>query len=361
MRRALQLAADGVGFVEPNPPVGAVVVDADGTLLGEGRHERFGGTHAEVNALAAAGESARGKTLVLTLEPCSHHGKTGPCTEAIIAADIRRVVVGTVDPNPQVSGAGIARLRAAGIRVDVGILEEACRKRIAPFTKRVTTGLPWVHAKWAMTLDGRIATRDGHSQWISNEASRAVVHRLRGRMDALLVGAETAARDDPLLTARPPGPRVAARGVVSRSGRLSLDSRLARSAGAAPVFVTTLAGAPAEAAGALQAAGVEVLELPPSETGNDPDLGALLRVLGGRDATHVLVEGGGRLLGALHDADLIDEFHVFVAPKLCGGSQALAPVGGTGRARIAGESDLDDVTVETLDGDVYIHGFRKRP
>ncbi|MFQ5733472.1 MAG: bifunctional diaminohydroxyphosphoribosylaminopyrimidine deaminase/5-amino-6-(5-phosphoribosylamino)uracil reductase RibD [Planctomycetaceae bacterium] len=366
MRRALELASGGVGSVEPNPPVGAVVVDSAGALLGEGRHERFGGPHAEIHALKSAGERSRDATLVVTLEPCRHSGKTGPCTDAVISAGVRRVVVGTVDPNPQMSGEGVARLRAAGIQVDVGVLRDECERLIAPFAKWITTGLPWVHAKWAMTLDGKIAARTGHSQWISNVTSRAVVHRLRGRMDAVIVGAETAATDDPLLTARPPGPRVAARAVVSRSGRLRPDSQLALTAGDGPVLVTAVAGCCIESVEVLRAAGVEILELPPAEAvapsgARDADLLALLRVLGGRDAVHVLVEGGGRLLGAFLDAGLIDEFHVFIAPKLVGGSQSATPMGGLGRESISDRYDLENVSMDLLDGDVYIHGTRQRP
>jgi pyrimidine deaminase RibD-like protein len=192
MRRAIELARRGEGSVEPNPMVGAVLVDDRGACLGEGFHERFGGPHAEVHALTRAGEQARGATLYVTLEPCCHHGKTPPCVDALLAAGLRRVVVGMQDPFPLVAGGGIARLRQAGVDVDVGLLEPEVRRLTAPFRKRIETGLPWVHAKWAMTLDGKIASRTGHSRWISSAASRAVVHRLRGRMDAILIGIGTA-------------------------------------------------------------------------------------------------------------------------------------------------------------------------
>ena len=264
MSRALELAAGGIGAVEPNPPVGAVIVDSNGALLGEGRHEQFGGPHAEINALAAASGRSNGATLVVTLEPCCHQGKTGPCADAVIAAGIARVVVGTIDPNPAVAGQGIDQLKSAGLQVDLGVREAQCRRLIAPFSRRITTGLPWVHAKWAMTLDGKIATRTGHSQWISNEASRAIVHELRGRMDAVLVGAETAATDDPLLTARPPGPRVATRVVVSRSGRLAPDSQLAHTTAAGAVLLTSAGGNPVHNRDALESAGVELVELSPA-------------------------------------------------------------------------------------------------
>lgn len=364
MRRALELARRGLGSVEPNPPVGAVVVDGEGRLLGEGFHERFGGPHAEVNALQAAGEDARGATLFVTLEPCRHHGKTGPCTQAVIAAGIRRVVVGTLDPNPTVSGQGVAELRAAGLEVEVGLLADECRRTIAPFARWVTTGRPWVHAKWAMSLDGRLATHEGASRWISNESSRRCVHRLRGRVDAVVVGSRTAEIDDPLLTARPPGPRTATRVVVSRSARLARNSQLVQTAGDVPVIVTALsADVQAHAsqpvgqrpqADELAAAGVEVLPLA------EPLLDSLLRELGRRGMMNVLVEGGGDLLGALWDAGLMDEVHVFIAPKLIGGRGAVSPIGGTGRGSVSEHPDLDDVSVELLDGDVYVHGFLHR-
>lgn len=388
MARALELAQRGVGRVEPNPPVGAVLVDERLQLLGEGWHDQFGGPHAEIHALQQAGSLPENATLFVTLEPCCHRGKTGPCTEALLQAGVRHVVVGTPDPHPQVSGKGIAALRAAGVTVEVGLLQSECQRLIAPFTKWATTGLPWVHAKWAMTLDGKLASRTGHSQWISNEASREVVHRLRGRMDALLIGAETAARDDPLLTARPPGPRTAVRGVISRSARLSPSSQLARTAGEIPVFVTRQedpATRPGEFAAAsldaLRRCGVEILTLSaaPRPTGisaaasagegpgNLPPrltpaaLKELLRLLGERGMTHVLVEGGGHLLGSFHDAGLIDEVHVFIAPKILGGAGAVSPLLGKGRASVPEQADLESVTVETLDGDVYIHGFVHHP
>lgn len=365
MRRALELAARGEGFVEPNPMVGAVVVDSEGRLLGDGFHERFGGPHAEINALQQTGDAARGATLFLTLEPCSHHGKTPPCVDAVIAAGIGRVVVGAEDPNPQVAGEGIARLRGAGIALETGLLRDECERLIAPFAKWIATGMPWVHAKWAMTLDGRIATRTGHSQWISNPSSREIVHRLRGRMDAVIVGAETAARDDPLLTARPAGPRTAVRVVVSRSGRLDPNSQLALTARDVPVLVTRLESANIADEDKLQSQGVEIVRLPERRAGSvsdlSPDLRELLRTLARRHATNVLVEGGGRLLGSLFDAGLIDEFHVFVAPKFAGGDAAVSPLGGIGRDWVPELADLAEARVEIFDGDVYIHGRVAKP
>ena len=231
MRRAFELAAHGQGFVEPNPMVGAVLVDDQMLVLGEGFHRQFGGPHAEIEAIRDAesrgnGDRLQEATLFVSLEPCCHFGKTPPCTNAILAAGIRKVVVGRADPAPHVNGGGIAELRAAGVDVEVGLLEAEAKRLTAPFAKRVTTGLPYVIGKWAMTWDGKIATRTGDSQWISNDASRAIVHQIRGRVDAVIVGAETARQDDPALTARPSGPRVATRVVMDSIASVRSDAKV---------------------------------------------------------------------------------------------------------------------------------------
>ena len=358
MRRAIELARLGAGHVEPNPQVGAVIVDDRLQLVAEGFHERYGAAHAEVAAIAAAGEGARGATLYVTLEPCCHMGKTPPCTEAVIAAGLKKVVVGAQDPFPQVAGRGLARLREAGLTVEVGLLEMEVRGLIAPFRKLVETGLPWVHAKWAMTLDGRIASRTGASKWISNAASRAVVHSLRGRMDAIVIGRGTALADDPLLTARPAGPRVAARVVFDSRAQLHPDSQLVRTAGAAPVIVAAGPQAPSERIRALRERGVEVLEMDPDRCtiGGHPAARAVVEELGRRRFTNILVEGGAELLGAFFDSRLVDEVHIFVSSKLLGGALAKSPIGGTGRDVPPDLPDVAHPQVELLDGDVYIHG-----
>lgn len=406
MRRALQLAARGIGRVEPNPPVGAVVVDDRLRLLGEGWHQEFGGPHAEVLALRAAGGRARGGWLFVTLEPCCHHGKTPPCTEAVIAAGVRKVIVALSDPSPHAAGQGIAQLQAAGIEVETGLLAEEARRLVAPFLKRVTTGRPYVHAKWAMTIDGKIASRTGHSRWISNERSRRTVHELRSRMDAVIVGCRTALVDDPLLTPRledvpgsgkwrshpsdfgagvplDPGravhsshplPRRPVRIVVDSLARLPSHSRLVSTCRELPVLVAaTDAASPADVA-RLREAGVEVLALPPQPEWPEAEpaalrrdsardiprarvsLTALLEELGRRQITNVLVEGGGTLLGALFDHGLIDAIHVFIAAKLVGGTEAPAPLAGIGLERIPQFSQLVQPSIELLEGDIYIHG-----
>lgn len=364
MRHALAIAAQGIGHVEPNPAVGAVLVDETLTLIAEGFHERFGGPHAEVNAFAAAGERVRGATLFVTLEPCCHHGKTPPCSRAVIAAGVKRIVVAMQDPAPHVAGGGIAELRAAGIEVEIGLCEAEARRLVAPFVMLMTQGRPFVHAKWAMTLDGKIATRTGHSKWISNRQSRELVHKLRGRMDAIIVGAGTASADDPLLTARPPGPRTPTRIVVDAQGKLGTDSQLAQTARETPVLLATTSAADASRLHTLEQLGVEVLHCEPADSSRrdkpggsqSVDLTALLAELGRRRMTNVLVEGGGALLGSFFDTELIDEVHVVIAPKLVGGSEAVTPVGGTGLDQVPELSQLDAPSITLLGDDVYVNG-----
>ncbi|MFN0196390.1 MAG: bifunctional diaminohydroxyphosphoribosylaminopyrimidine deaminase/5-amino-6-(5-phosphoribosylamino)uracil reductase RibD [Planctomycetaceae bacterium] len=363
MQYALDLARSGLGRVEPNPPVGAAIVDEQLNLIAEGFHPHFGGPHAEIVALTTAGENARGRTLFVTLEPCCHHGKTGPCTAAIIAAGIKKVVVARIDPAAHAAGQGIARLKQAGIDVEVGLLEHAARKFTAPFAKWITLGLPYVTAKWAMSLDGKIATHAGQSQWISNARSRARVHELRGRMDGILVGIGTALADDPLLTARPAGPRRATRIIVDALARLPLTSKLATSAKESPVIVACTSAAPHDRQAALRAMGVEVLVLPSvvgaAPSANNVSLLNLLTELGRRGMTNVLIEGGGRILGSAFDADLIDEYHIFIAPKLIGGQTAPSPLAGRGLAKVPEYSALDVPEIEQLDGDLYIRAQTK--
>ncbi len=357
MRHAIQLAQRGLGSVEPNPPVGAVLVDERGNLISEGWHQRFGGPHAEVHALAAAGELARGATLYCTLEPCSHQGKTPPCAPAVIAAGIRRVVIGTRDPAPHVDGRGIKLLREAGIEVEVGLCEPEARRLIAPFRRLMLEGRPWVHAKWAMSLDGRIATRTGDSKWITNDLSRAKAHELRGRCDAIVVGVTTVLQDDPQLTARPSGPRVALRVVLDSQARTPLSSQLVRTAQELPVLVVTSPQAPAERVEALRTAGVEVLSVAGDPSDPDrPALRLLLEELGRRRMTHVLLEGGAGVLGSAFEGGLVDECHVFVAPRIIGGRDALSSVGGVGSERMQDIRSLTAVQFTPLGDNVYLHG-----
>ncbi len=353
MARALALAAGGEGAVEPNPMVGCVMVRY-GETVGEGFHGRFGGPHAEVQALTVAGARAKGADVYVTLEPCCHRGKTPPCTDALVSAGVARVVIAQRDPFPEVAGHGIAALQRAGIDVEVGLLEHEARALAAPYLKLVTTGRPWIIAKWAMTLDGKLATGAGDSRWISCEASRAIVHRLRGRVDAIVVGRNTAAADDPLLTARPPGVRTPARIVLDSSASLATDSQLVRTARDVPVIVAAAETSSSADRSRLSDAGCEVL-LCAGKT-RDERLAWLLDELGRRKMTNLLVEGGSQLLGSLFDADQIDEVHAFIAPKLIGGHEAPSPIGGAGIDLMARAAELDDPQIEPSGSDLYIHG-----
>jgi diaminohydroxyphosphoribosylaminopyrimidine deaminase/5-amino-6-(5-phosphoribosylamino)uracil reductase len=352
MQRALAEAERGRGGVEPNPMVGAVVV-RDGRAVGVGHHARFGGPHAEVVALEAAGEAARGATLYVTLEPCCHFGKTPPCTEAVLAAGLRRVVAAMADPFPRVAGGGLAQLRVAGLEVEAGLLEDEARRLNAPYLKRLSTGLPYVTAKWAMTLDGKTAVASGDSRWISGPRSRALVHELRGRMDAILVGIGTALADDPQLTARPPGPRRAARVVLDGAARLPRDGQLARTAREVPVWLAVGEDAPEDRRAALAALGCEILAFP--GPGPVPVL-PLLEELGRRGVTNLLVEGGGRVLGSFLDAGQVDAVDVYIAPSLAGGGDDFTPARGLGCRRMADALRLDRHEVSLIDGDLRIQG-----
>jgi diaminohydroxyphosphoribosylaminopyrimidine deaminase/5-amino-6-(5-phosphoribosylamino)uracil reductase len=264
------------------------------------------------------------------------------------------VVVAQPDPFPRVAGRGIAELEAAGISVEFGLSEREARQLNAPYLKLLTTGRPWVIAKWAMTLDGKLATGARDSRWISGEASRAIVHRIRGRVDAIMIGRGTAEADDPLLTARPPGPRTAVRIVLDSQASLSLDRQLVRTAREVPLLVAVAKDAPSAARDALSAAGCEVLTC--SGNNHAQRLGWLLDELGRRQMTNVLVEGGSQLLGELFDAGQVDEVHAFIAPKIAGGRKAQSPVGGTGVDLMAQALQLAEPCIEQTGSDVYIRG-----
>ncbi len=361
MLRALELAERGRGFVEPNPMVGCVIVKDD-VVVGEGWHERFGGPHAEVVALEAATRNTKRAVLYTTLEPCCHQGKRGPCTQAIIPAGIRRVVSAMRDPYPEVGGKGLAELKDAGIEVEVGLHEDVARQLNGPYLKLLSTGKPWVIAKWAMTLDGKIATRGGYSQWISGSAAREVVQSLRSRVDAIVVGRRTAEMDDPLLTARPESgtpARIATRVVVSSQARLSPGCQLIETAGDVPVLLACGPEAQKRDIRRLAGKGVEVLPFL-AETRYERTL-QLLDELGSRRMTNILVEGGSQLFGTLLDARQIDEVHVFIAPKLFGGEKALSPIGGAGIRDVSAALQLANMQVQTLGEDIYLHGYLQSP
>ena len=325
MRQALRLAAGGEGLTRPNPPVGAVIV-RNGRAIGAGRHERAGGPHAEINALADAGAKARGATLYVTLEPCCTRGRTGPCTAAILAAGLAEVVVGTRDPNPVHTGKGIRRLRRAGVKVVEGVCEAQARELVRPFAKRMTEGRPLLTLKMGMTLDGRIGDRLGRSKWITSEAARRRVGRMRTKTDVILVGRQTVCRDNPGLLS--PGRNAPWRVIVDSRGRTPLGARVLNDAARARTLIATTARCPQAFRSACAARGVRV-EILPARRGR-VSLPALMRRLGELGALHVLCEGGGALAADLIADTLVDEYVFFVAPRLLGGGSSVPVVGGAG-------------------------------
>ena len=353
MRRAMELAERGVGFTNPNPMVGAVIVKG-GKVIGEGWHERCGEWHAERNAFKNCTVPAEGATMYVTLEPCCHYGKTPPCTEAIIEHGIARVVVGMEDPNPWVAGKGIALLREAGIEVVCGVEEEALREQNRVFLKYISTKLPWVAMKTAMTLDGKIATRTGDSKWITGAEARAYVHELRHRFMAIVVGIGTAVADDPLLNCRIEGRgvRQPIRVVVDSNARLSLDSQLVKTAGEYRTIVAHTRFAPEESVKALREAGVEMLLCKEKE--GLVDVRNLLELLGQSGIDSILLEGGGSLNYTFLAEGLADELYAFIAPKIVGGMNAKTPVEGAGMEKMADAINLELENVLNVGHDVLL-------
>ena len=356
MRRALRIARHGIGYVEPNPAVGAVITDDNLRFLAEGTHHQFGGPHAEVNAIHQTRVPLAGSTLFVTLEPCAHHGKTPPCTDTVIAAGIRRVFIATADPAPHTHGAGIERLKSAGIEVHVGLCESQAQRLIAPFRKLQCSGEPYVLAKWAMTIDGKIASKTGSSKWISSERSREVVHRLRGRVDGIITGIKTVLADDPLLTARPTGPRVATRIILDSYARTPLESQLMKTIDQAPVLIFVTDKAATGNVHLLRDRGAHVVVAEHDAVTGHLDLRAVLQHLGRKQMTNILLEAGPTVLGAFFDAGAIDEVHCFIAPKLIGGAAAPSPLAGLGRASMSDAMDLQFPRIEFFDGDIYFTG-----
>lgn len=346
MARAIEEAKRG--RPSPNPHVGAIVADASGTILGRGHHERAGDAHAEVAAIADASET-RGHTLFVTMEPCNHHGRTPPCTEAVIEAGLARVVLGARDPAPHVPGS-VERMRAAGMDVTLGVLEKECDALIADFAKHIRTGLPYVTLKAAVTLDGKMATRTGDSKWITGEEARTEAHRMRDRSDAVLVGIGTVLADDPALTVRHVEGVDPLRVVLDAMLRTPVDAKLAR----AGTIVMHAAGADPKRAEALRARGCELIAI----AGSDErlDLRAALGALGARDVVRLLVEGGPTLHAALLDGGHADHAAIFVAPKVVGDASAPAFAGGRGVDAIADAWTLVDPKTRLLGGDVLIEG-----
>lgn len=355
MRRALELAALGLGRTSPNPAVGAVVVRS-GTIVGEGYHRRAGEPHAERIALAAAGEAARGADLYVTLEPCCHYGRTSPCTDAIIAAGIARVWYALEDPDPRCAGGGHAALQAAGVEVEGGMLREEAARLLEGYLKHRRTGRPFVTLKLAMSLDGRIATRSGDSRWITCEQSRRLVHRMRDRADAVMVGVDTVLVDDPSLTTRGiEGGRDALRVICDSRARTPPTARVIAQDSDAACLIAVTEQADNERIEALRRAGAEVVVLP--EHDGHLNLVALMDVLGERGVLSVLLEGGGTLAWGALQAGIVDKAALFYAPILIGGEGAKNGIGGEGVAAIADAMTLHDMTITKVGRDLLVEGY----
>lgn len=358
MKQALMLAAQGLGRTSPNPVVGAVIV-ADGSIVGQGWHQAAGTPHAEVHALAQAGRLARNATLYVTLEPCCHHGRTGPCTDAIIAAGVKRVVVAMTDPNPLVRGKGIQKLRQHGLEVLEGVCAAEAAQLNEVFIKWIATGLPFGVLKTAITLDGKIATYTGHSKWITSERSREYVHGLRNMYDAILVGIGTVLADDPSLTTRlPGGGKNPIRVIVDSKGRIPLEAKLLCDC-EAPVIIAVGPEAPAAKLAALQAKGAEVLTLP-LVAGRGVSLRHLFVELGQRNITSILVEGGAEVNASVLAENVVDKVHWFIAPKIIGGKTAPGPVGGLGLSDMAQATVLEDMQVKNIGKDILLTAYMQR-
>jgi len=358
MSRAIGLARRGEGAVEPNPMVGCVLVK-DGRIVAEGYHRRFGSDHAEVDAMKSIRDAQllRGATAYVTLEPCCHTGKTPPCTDALLVAGISRVVIAMRDPFPKVDGGGIEQLRIGGIEVALGCLHHEALTLNAPYIKRLHQRRPWVIAKWAMSIDGRIATMTGDSQWITGPVARADVHQVRGRVDAIIIGGRTMVADNPTLTARPPGQRIATRIVLAGKRLPSPQSNLVATADQGPVWVIVSPGHDDRDRAKLVDAGIRILE--PVISGRAETAAWLLDELGVLSMTNVVVEGGGETIASFSSIDQIDEIHAYVGAKLIGGTSAPGPVGGAGLMRMVDSPEFRCIDVRRFDNDVRMT-FRRQ-
>ncbi len=355
MRHALGLAARGRGQTSPNPMVGAVIVK-DGRIIGEGWHRAAGCPHAEIEALNSATEDVVGATLYVTLEPCCHHGKTLPCTETLIAKKISRVVVAAIDPNPLVSGKGIEQLRAAGIKVEVGLCEREAQRLNEVFFTFHEKQRPFVICKWAMTLDGKIATESGHSRWITNDQSRAFVHELRAQVDAVMIGVGTVLMDNPLLTVRLEGyaGRQPRRIIADGNLRIPLRAKCLEVAKPGEVLICTSSVAPQDQIAALRNLGHEVIVFPGRAL---LDFREVMRELARRGIQSILCEGGSSLTGALFEAEVVDKVIGFIAPKIVGGKNAKTPIASWGVVHMDAAIELHDVVIRRFGTDVCLEGY----
>ena len=354
MQQALVLAKNSLGRTSPNPLVGAVIVN-NGEVVGTGWHRRAGTPHAEIHALNQAGELAKEATIYVTLEPCCHYGRTGPCTEALIKAGIKKAVIAMTDPNPEVAGCGVERLRNAGIEVVEGMLSYEAAKLNEVFIKWISTRMPFGILKTAMTLDGKIATHTGHSKWITGNASRLRVHQLRNSYDGIMVGIGTVLADNPELTTRLPiGGKNPIRIIVDTMARTPLTSKVVTD-GLSRTIIAVAPDAPANRIAALEANGVEILPIKRSEHGLD--LRELFKTLGSQNITSVLIEGGASLNSSALKANIVDKVEWYIAPKIIGGSSAPSPIGGLGLPDINQALLLEDINTKAIGEDILITAY----
>lgn len=353
MAEALAIAQYARGRTSPNPMVGAVIV-RDGRIVGQGWHRQAGTPHAEVHALQQAGELARGATMYVTLEPCSHHGRTGPCTETVIAAGIKKVIVAMTDPNPLVAGQGIQKLRAAGIKVVEGVMAKEAAEINEVFIKWISTNIPFIVLKSAMSLDGKIAAHTGHSQWITGSKSREFVHQLRDCYDGILVGIGTVLADNPSLTTRlEPQGKNPVRIIVDSKARIPLDAQVITDG--LPTIVAVTREAPQEKLEALRALGITIVTT--EAKAGRVDLGSLFKTLGQQNITSILIEGGASINATVLADNLVDKIHWFIAPKIIGGSSAPGPVGGMGATDVNQATLFEDIKMESIGEDILISAY----
>ena len=354
MRRAIELAKKGGGYVHPNPLVGCVVVK-DGEVIAEGYHEKYGEFHAERNALTRCKSETKGASLYVTLEPCCHYGKTPPCTEIIIEKGIKKVYVGILDPNPLVAGKGVKRLQDAGIEVEVGLCADEIHELNKVFLKYITKKRPYVIMKTAMTLDGKIAAFTGDSKWVTNEESRKLVHQLRSEMAGVIVGIGTVLADDPMLNVRLDGDHhQPARIVVDSNLHIPMDSQLVKTANQYRTIIAMTVIPSAEGARNLLNAGCEVLQC--DSNNNHVSIPDLMSKLGAMSIDSLLLEGGGTLNAAFLEAGCVDEVWAFIAPKIIGGAAAQTAVSGKGIEKMSYAIQLQDIDIQNINGDILIKG-----
>ncbi|WP_419470413.1 bifunctional diaminohydroxyphosphoribosylaminopyrimidine deaminase/5-amino-6-(5-phosphoribosylamino)uracil reductase RibD [Candidatus Kuenenia sp.] len=354
MALALELAEKGRGMVEPNPMVGAVIVK-NNEIVGKGYHKKYGGAHAEIHAINEGGVNCKGATLYVTMEPCAHYGKTAPCVAAIIGAGIVKVVTTCVDPNPVTSGKGGQQLQAAGITVRMGVMEDQAKKLNAPFFKLIQKGMPYIIVKWAMSIDGKIATVTGDSKWITSEESRRYVHTLRSQVDGVMVGINTVLKDDPLLTCRFNGGRNPKRIIVDSRASLPLTSTLIKTIQQSEIIIAVSKNAPPKKVEILQQSGCRVIE-----TNGDydhVDLKELFLKLGSMRLTNIMVEGGSKIITSLIEERLADKIIVFIAPIIIGGCGDTSPVLGKGVENVCDALKIREVRHYRFSDDIVVEGL----